>query len=76
MQDMMFFSSIMQDMMLSFIRYKLSIPQESEVEDPSTVTYKIGRRFGVLSEACEGNSLLLIEVETLKSTMQNIIGLF
>eukprot|EP00268_Persea_americana_P057443 TRINITY_DN6885_c0_g1_i1.p1 TRINITY_DN6885_c0_g1~~TRINITY_DN6885_c0_g1_i1.p1 ORF type:complete len:1634 (+),score=331.98 TRINITY_DN6885_c0_g1_i1:690-4904(+) len=65
-----------KDMMLSFIRYKLSIPQESEVEDPSTLTGEIGRRFVVLSEACEGNSSLLIEVERLKSTMQNIIGLF
>lgn len=65
----MFLCLVMQDMMLSFIRYKLSIPEESEVKgDPATLTCDIGRRFAVLSEACEGNSSLLIEVERLKST--------
>lgn len=55
-----------ESMMLDLIRYKKLSAQEN---DGSVEMMKMGERFRVLTDACEGNSALLIEVEKLKICM-------
>ncbi|KAK9287736.1 hypothetical protein L1049_016176 [Liquidambar formosana] len=57
-----------EGMMLDFIQYnKPSASQNPEQNEGALQTSEIERRFEVLTEACEGNSSLLTEVEKLKS---------
>ncbi|XP_077211016.1 RPAP1-like, carboxy-terminal protein [Tasmannia lanceolata] len=69
-----------KDMIMSFVRYTY-MPATSQEPELKKVylrqTDEIKRRFELLSEACEGNSSLLAEVEKLKillSEKENFLG--
>lgn len=63
-RNIVFFPFLLQGLMLDLIRYNIS-PASLVMEQEGGV---LGKRFLILTEACEGNASLLVEVEKLRSS--------
>ncbi|XP_010272317.1 PREDICTED: transcriptional elongation regulator MINIYO [Nelumbo nucifera] len=63
-----------EGMILDFIRYREATTNREPVSKDGSLpqTSEMERRFQLLTEACEGNSSLLVEVEKLKSSSRRL----
>ncbi|CAI9782026.1 unnamed protein product [Fraxinus pennsylvanica] len=58
-----------QNMLMELIQYKKSVPHAEPISNvASSLQICVGKRFQLLKEACEGNSLLITAVEELESS--------